>query len=271
MTPTALLSQPLTIPWKHRDLLRSLVRRNIAMRHRGSLLGAGWLLATPLLMLAVYTVIFSQVFQVRWGTENESSIYFALALLCGLTVYNIVSETLSASATIIAQNPNYVTKVVFPLEILPVSTLLTSLTLSLIWFGLLLAGVLFTTQSLPLTALLLPVVLAPLVLMTCGLSWLLASLGVYFRDVSQALVIVLQVLFFLTPIFYNVDMIPDRLRTFIFLNPLTGVVENTRSIILEGELPDWRSVVALGVASVVVFFGGFAWFRATKQGFADVL
>lgn len=268
----SLLTSPVLTTWRHRDLLRQIVRRNVAMRHRGSVLGAAWMFATPLLMLAVYTFVFSVVFKVRWGTgETQPPGAFALTLLCGLAVFNIVSETLSASAAVVSGNVNYVKKVVFPLEILPVSSLLTALVFSLVWFGILVVGIVTVMGIVSPTMLALPLVLLPLLLLTCGLAWFLASLGAYLKDVNQVLAIVLQVLFFLTPIFYSAEMIPEHIRPLIYLSPLTSVVENTRAVLIESRWPDWIGLGVYSVVSVLVFVGGFAWFARTKKGFADVL
>ena len=259
--------------WRHRELITHLVRRNVLLRYQGSALGLVWMFGTPLLMLAVYTFVFSVVFKARWGTGEEQLPpgAFALTLMCGLSVYNIVAETLNASAICITANPNYVKKVVFPLEVLPVAALLTSLFFAAIWFGLLIVGIVAVMHVVSPAMLTLPLLLIPVVLLTCGLAWVVASLGVYIPDVSHALGIILQVLFFLTPIFYSVEMIPERFRQLVYLNPLTYAVESVRGVLIAGQWPDW---IGLGVFTAIaagVFFAGYAWFIRTKKGFADVL
>lgn len=258
--------------WQYRELLSQLIRRNIQMRYNGTILGVFWMFATPLLMLAVYTFVFSVVFKVRWGTEEDTPrTAFALILFCGLSVFNLFSESLTTSSVVITSNQNYVKKVVFPLEILPVSMLLTSMFFMLFWFAILLVGILVFMQTATLTMLAFPLVLLPLVLFTCGASWLLASLGVYFRDLPHALGIVLQILFFMTPIFYSLEMIPERFRTFMYLNPITSVVENVRGVLIYGLWPNWITLGVQTAVGLAAFSLGYAWFMKTKRGFSDVL
>jgi lipopolysaccharide transport system permease protein len=258
-------------PWRHRGLLLQLIAREIAGRYRGSVLGLVWSFFHPLLMLAVYTFIFSVVFQARWGGQGESKVEFALVLFAGLMVYGLFAECLTRAPGLIVGNVNYVKRVVFPLEILPWvalgSALFHMIVSFIVWYAV------FTAffGTLHPTLLLFPVILAPLILLTLGLSWALASLGVYLRDVSQIIGVLVTALMFLTPIFYPIELLPEKFRFWLMLNPLTHIVGWTRDALMWGKAPDWTLFGWFTLASFVVAWLGFAWFQKTRRGFADVL
>jgi len=258
--------------WRQRDLLIQLVRRNIQVRYKGTIIGLVWMIITPLIMLAVYTFIFSVVFKARWGTDfGDSKVAFALIIFCGIAVFNIFSESINGSAGVITGNPNYVKKVVFPLEILPVSLVLSAVFFGLVSLIILLAGVILVMHNFSLTIICLPLIFVPLFLLCCGISWFVASLGVYVRDLPHIIGVVLQVLIFMTPIFYSTEMIPESLRPILALNPLTSIVQTTRSVLIYNRWPDWVSLAIVTLTSLVVFQLGYFWFMKTKRGFADVL
>jgi lipopolysaccharide transport system permease protein len=258
---------------RNRDLLTQMLLRNLASRYRGSILGFVWSFAYPLMMLAVYTFVFGVVFKARWGIEAlaDNRAAYPLIMFCGMSVYNIFSESVSFSTSVIAQNPSYVKKVVFPLEILPLCTVLTSLVFGLAWFALLLLGIFVFLHQAFWTMLLLPLALLPLLFLSAGVSFLMASLGVYLRDMQPLVGIVLQVLIFMTPIFSPVSLVPENLRWVLLLNPLTSIVEHTRMLLLYGQLPDALPFLASLCFSLIVFQLGLAWFAKTKKGFADVM
>jgi lipopolysaccharide transport system permease protein len=258
--------------WAHRDLIRQLTWRNILVRYRGSILGVLWSFLLPLLMLAVYTFVFGVVFKSRWPNPKAASTGgFALTLYCGLVVYALFSETLNAAPQLIVGNPNYVKRVVFPLEILPLCSLGAALFQAFIGvIALLICEVIFT-GGLSATLYWFPIVLLPLLTFTLGLAWFLASLGVYIRDAGQVIGIVLQVLMFLSPIFYSIEQVPPGFQTAMRANPLTVIVESARSTLLWGKSPDWAWLAVTGAASLVVMQLGYVWFMKTRRGFADVL
>lgn len=258
---------------QHRNLLLQLLKRNIAVRYRGSSLGLVWSFAQPLMMLAVYTFVFGVVFKARWGTGsfNDSNAAFPLIMFCGMAVFNIFSESVNNCSTLIVGNPGFVKKVIFPLEILPMAAVLTSLVFGLAWFLLLLLGVGLFLGDLSWTVFLLPVTLVPLLLFTTGIALLVASLGVYLRDVQQIVGIITQILFFMTPIFYPITLVPEKIRWVLQINPLSAMVEQTREMLLYGRTPNWLVCLGLLVLSGIVFQLGLAWFSKTKKGFADVL
>jgi len=258
---------------RNRGLLRQMLIRNIAARYRGSILGFIWSFGHPLMMLAVYTFVFGIVFKARWGIEafDENKAAFPLIMFCGMAVYNVFSESVNTSTTIVVNNQSYVKKVVFPLELLPLCNVFTSLFFGLAWFCLLFFGIVFFLDQLSWTMLLLPLTLFPLLLISAGVSFFVASLGVYLRDMQQLVVIVTQILFFMTPIFYPISLVPENLRWILTMNPLTTIVEQTRTIFLYGELPGLKGYLEILVVALIVFQLGLAWFAKTKKGFADVL
>lgn len=262
----------LQLLFRNRALLKQLVRRNVISKYQGSILGILWNIIHPLMMLCIYTFVFSVVFQSRWGTGvGPSKGSFAIILFCGMTVYSIFADAVNMSAIQITLNPNYVKKVVFPLPLLPFAQVLSSFVQGAVWLALLLAGAVFIYGNISWTMLYLPVVLFPFFLFTLGISYFVASLTVYLRDTPYILGVVLQVLFFVTPIFYPVEAVPERFRGYLQINPLTTIIEETRKVLLYAQTPDWNFFAISLAVGVVVFLLGFAWFNKTQKGFADVL
>lgn len=259
------------------SLVLQLIRRDIAARYRGSVLGVAWSLLTPLLILAVFTLTFGTVFQSRWpqapgaGSAAPSTAEFALILFAGLTVFNVFSEVVNRAPSLVLANANYVKKVVFPLEILPLVAMGSALFNACLSLMVLLGFMLVVFGGIPPTALLLPIVLTPLVLVTLGLAWLLASLGVYLRDIGQILGPVTMALMFLTPIFYPATALPEWVRRWLFLNPLALTIEQARDVLIWGRLPDFAALLLYFIAALVVAGLGLVWFQKTRRGFADVL
>lgn len=257
--------------WRNRSLIHASARREVLGRYRGSAFGLLWSFFNPLFMLAVYTFVFSEVFKARWNAGSDSKTEFALVLFAGLIVFNLFAECISRAPGLIVSNPNYVKKVVFPLEILPFVTLLSSLYHAGISLGVWLAAYcLFFGLPHP-TIFLLPLVLVPLVAFVMGLSWALASLGVFLRDVSQFIGVVVTVLMFMSPIFYPANALPEGYRHLLYLNPLTSTIEMTREVLYWGKVPDVGVLALSWLAASVIAWLGFAWFQKTRKGFADVL
>jgi lipopolysaccharide transport system permease protein len=258
--------------WKCRDLLWQLVRRNIQVRYKGTIMGLVWMVITPLIMLAVYTFVFSVVFKARWGADfGDSKVAFALIMFCGMAVFNIFAESVTGSVGVIVGNPNYVKKVVFPLEILPVSAVVSAFFFGMVSLIILVAGVVLFMHRFSLVIICLPLVFVPLSLLSCGISLFVASLGVYVRDLAHIIGIGIQILFFMTPIFYSVEMVPQSLRAILLLNPLTTIVQMTRHILIYNKWPSWSELAVVTLLSLVIFQLGYVWFMKTKRGFADVL
>ncbi len=255
---------------RNKDLLKGLVGREVVGRYRGSVMGLLWSFFNPILMLAVYTFVFSYVFKARWSGGDGSKTEFALVLFAGLMVFNMFAECCNRAPLLITGNVGYVKKVVFPLEILPIVSLGSSLFHLLVSYivWLLFYGLFVGVP--PVTAALLPLVVLPLVLMTLGFSWILASLGVYLRDVAQVIGVVTLVLMYLSPIFYPVSIMPEQYRPFMNISPLTATVEQARDVLMWGKGLGMSWVISMLVGLGIAWLG-FAWFQKTRRGFADVL
>lgn len=257
---------------KHKSLIIQFSKREILSRYRGSFLGILWSFINPLIMLAVYTFVFSVVFKGKWGqTLSDNKFEFAIILFCGLIAFNIFSETVNRAPSLIIGNVNYVKKVLFPLEILPITILISSLIHALISFIVLLLGLIIFTDTFTWQIILTPILLLPLIFSTIGFSWFLASLGVYIRDVGYTVSLITTLLFFLTPIFYPISAVPDFFQTLMYINPLTFIIENFRNAVIWGTFTDWTGLVITMIGSLLTLQFGFIWFIKTRKGFADVL
>jgi len=258
--------------WCHRNLILALTRRDITGRYRGSLLGILWSFVNPLLMLGVYTFAFGVIFGARWAGGSDSKMEFAIILFAGMLIFNLFSECVNRASSLVVSHPSYVKKVVFPLEVLPPVALGSSLFHMLVSFSvwLMFYAIGFGWPS-P-AVLLLPVVMLPLLLFTIGISWFLASLGVYLRDVGHMVSSLVLMLLFLSAVFYPIESLPERLRTpLMVVNPLVFHVEICRQVMVWGKLPAWSSWSIYLVFGLAVTCLGFAWFQKTRRGFADVL
>lgn len=257
--------------WRNKGLIRNLVHREVVGRYKGSMLGIFWSLATPIFMLLVYTFVFSVVFKARWGGGSDSRTEFALVLFAGLILFNLFSECISRAPGLILANVNYVKKVVFPLEVLPWVSMGSALFHFFVSLGVWLMAHLILYGTPHWHAILLPLVLLPLILFVMGLSWTLASLGVYLRDVGQIIGVIITVLMFLTPIFYPASALPEAYQNLMLLNPLTLPIEMGRDLLYWGRLPKLSSLTIYTCASCAFALLGFAWFQKTRKGFADVV
>lgn len=258
--------------WRNRQLVLQMTKREVVGRYRGSVMGLAWSFFNPLLMLVIYTFVFSFVFKARWGiATDESKTEFAIILFVGLIVHGLFAECVNRAPGLIVSNVNYVKKVVFPLEILPWVALGSALYHMGISLAVLLSAQVVFNQHIPLTAVLLPLVLTPLVLGTMGLGWFVAALGVYLRDVAQVAGMFTTVMLFVSAVFFPITALPERYRFWLHLNPLAVIIEQTRGVLIFGQIPSlasWSAMMALGLTMA---WAGFAWFQKTRKGFADVL
>ncbi|MCX7897489.1 MAG: ABC transporter permease [Rhodocyclaceae bacterium] len=255
------------------SLCKQLLVREIAGRYRGSLLGMGWALLTPLAMLAVYVFVFGVVFQAHWrsdGPAHDGLIEFSLALFAGLVVFNFFAEVMARAPSLIVSQPNFVKKTVFPLEILPLVATLATMFHALIGLVILLVATALAGK-LSFWFLALPLVWAPLALLVLGMAWLLSSLGVFLRDLQLLITPALSALLFLSPVFYAMDRIPEGLRAWAWANPLAVAIESVRALLFGGPLPPAPVLVTHAALACVVAWCGLFWFAKTKKGFADVL
>ncbi len=257
--------------WRNRSLITASIKREIFGRYRGSFLGILWSFFNPLVMLAIYTFVFGTILRARWSVEANSQMEFALVLFAGLITFNVFAETINRAPSLIISNPNYVKRIVFPLEILPVVIVGSSLfhySISLgIWF---LAYMLFYGAP-SMTILYIPLILLPLLIFTLGVSWMLASLGVFLRDVSQFIGLLTTAMMFLSPVFYPASSLPEGYRPLLYLNPLTPAIEFSRDVLYWGKQPDMQSLAFYLTAASLFAWLGFVWFQKTRKGFADVL
>jgi lipopolysaccharide transport system permease protein len=271
LTPSA---GPLSLAaslWKNRSLISQMTKREVIGRYRGSVMGLAWSFFNPILMLAVYTFVFSEIFKSRWVGVDTGKGGFAILLFVGMIVHGLFAECANRAPSLVMSNSNYVKKVVFPLEILPVITLGSALFHSCISLLVLLIAQLLIVGSLSWSALLFPLILVPLILATLGISWLLASLGVYLRDVGHVITVLTTVLLFLSPVLYPVAALPAAYQPWLKLNPLTYIIEESRNVLLFGHLPDWSSLgIAIAVGALIAVVG-FWFFQKTRKGFADVI
>jgi lipopolysaccharide transport system permease protein len=258
--------------WKHRELWWRLTEREVLGRYRGSALGIGWSFITPLAMLAVYTFVFSQVFKARWGgLEQAGPLGFAVNLFAGLIVFNLFSECASRAPTLVLANSSYVKKIVFPLEILGAVAVgsagfhaLTSLVVLAIFE-------LIAIQSLPYTFVWLPLVWVPLILGCLAFTWVIAALGVFVRDIGQLVGIIVNMLMFLSPVFFPASALPLQWQPILILNPLAQVIEQTRKVLIAGEHPQASYLIAGTIFGSLACELSFRLFQKTKRAFADVM
>ena len=255
----------------HISLVYEMSRRDVIGRYKGSILGLLWSLFNPLFMLAVYTFAFGFIFKAKWPGLSNDPFTFALTLFPALLVFNYFSECVSRAPSLITSNPSYVKKVVFPLGSLPLIVSLSAIFHFSIGFFVWCVASFVITGKLYISLVAAPVVIIPLILFSLACSWILASLGVYLRDVQQIIGVITSALIFLSPVFYPIESVPQEYRGFIEGNPLTQYVEMIRDIMVFGNFPlflDWLYAFLL---SAVLACVGYWWFSWTRRGFADVL
>ena len=252
------------------DLLLSLTRRELAARYRGSILGILWALLTPIVMITIFTLIFSGIFKAKFGSSSSQWDY-ALYLFCGLLPWNAFQESLQLSSTTIVSHANLVKRVVFPLETLPVSICLASIINQLFGTLVVVIAIALLRREIHATIVFLPLVLLPQLIATCGISWLVASLGVFVRDIVQGIALVLMAWMYLTPIIYPESLVPESYRGLVNLNPFTPLVRNYRRFLIEGLSPDWWGLAYFMAFAALAFLFGYWWFARTRKNFADVI
>jgi lipopolysaccharide transport system permease protein len=252
------------------ELIKSLARRELVARYKGSVLGLLWAIVTPVVMIGIFTLIFAGVFGARFGVSSSPWDY-AIYLFCGLLPWNMFQETLVLSSSTIVTHANLVKRVVFPLETLPIAQALSGLGNQLFGTVALLVAMIMIRHELHLTTLWLPVVMVPQLIATLGAAWLIASLGVFLRDIAQAISLLLMAWMYLTPILYPESIVPARYRFYVDINPFTALIRSYRRILIEGTSPDWPGLVYFTLFALVCFVFGYWWFARTRKNFADVI
>jgi len=252
------------------DLIWSLTKRELAARYKGSALGILWAILTPVVMIAIFTIIFAGIFKAKFGS-SDSQWDFALYLFCGLLPWNAFQEALTSSSNVVVTRANLVKRVVFPLEALPVAQTLAAILNQLFGTIALLLGMILIRHELHATLVYLPLLLIPQFIATLGGAWLLASLGVFIRDIVQGTTLVLMAWMYLTPIIYPESIVPQAYRRIINLNPFSALIRSYRRIFLEGLPPDWTGLLYFLAFALMAFLLGYWWFARSRKNFADVV
>jgi len=256
--------------WRHRSLVLELTKREFSGRYRGSFGGIVWSFAQPLFLLTVYTIAFGIILKARWGFSGSTADY-ALMLFAGLIVFNAFSECMNKSTTLITDNPNFVKKVVFPLELLPVITVATALIHALIGIAVWFLGYILLFGTPKTTAILFPVILVCFIPVLLGLGWLLSALGVIVKDISQLTGMLNHTLLFLTPIFYSIEAATPLLQSLLMLNPLTFVVEQFRLVLFYGQMPALKGLAMYFALATLFAWASLVLFRRLRPIFADMV
>lgn len=257
---------------RHHYLIGQLVRRDVLLRYRGSLLGIGWSFLYPLLLLSAFTLVFGGVFGGRWGSGigGMKGLELALFIYCGLVVFTPFSEVVTSAPRLLLGNQNFIKKIIFPSEILPMVALLSASVHGMAHLILLLIAALLAGHAHG-SLLLAPVALLPAWLFTLGLAWLFTAAGAYVRDLAHGMPVLVQLLMFLSPVFYPLAAAPGPLRTLHTLNPLAMAMEDLRRTVLMGLPPDWHTWLLMLLVGLVSSVIGYAFFMRCREEFADVL
>jgi lipopolysaccharide transport system permease protein len=267
--PKAFVYPPRAL-WRNRKLIRSMVRRDILARYRGSFGGALWTFLNPLLLMATYAFVFGAVLKTRFGADS-SGMGYVLYFLAGMLPWLPFAEAVGRSPYVILEYRSFVKKLVFPLETLPANLVISGAVTEVFALAIFLAGLLVARGSVPVSVVWLPMLVVPQLLLTAGLCWFLAALGIFLRDLGQIMGFVLTLWFFLTPICYSESVLPDSARKMEALNPMYVLVSGYRSIFLEGQAPDLHRLAILWCVAVAAAVCGHAWFHRLRRSFADVI
>lgn len=257
---------------RNRELISQLTRREVVSRYRGSWAGLAWSFFNPLIMLVIYTFVFTTIFKARWGAGGDASqADFALILFVGIIVHGVLAECILKAPGLVTSNASYVKKVMFPLEILPWPIAGSAMFHAMVSFAVLLLAQAVFGQGVFWTASLFPIVVAPLLVVGMGVMWLIASTAVYVRDLAMITGLLVTALMFLAPVFYPASALPETYRWIILWNPLTFIIEQGRQVLIVGRTPDWTGLGIYLCVAVVFAWLGYMWFQRTRRGFADVL
>lgn len=257
---------------KNKDLIAQFTSREIHGKYKGSILGIFWSLIHPLALLLIYTFVFGMIFGARWPeSKSNSLVEYSVTLFCGIIVFGILQECIGRAPTLITANPNLVKKVIFPLEIMPVSVLMAALFHGGIGLLLLITMNLLVNGVINWTLVFLPIILIPLVFLILGLSWFLSSFGVFLKDMGPIINLFSMVWFFLTPVFYSIKNVPEKLQWLMYLNPMAYIVESFRRTVIWGELPGYKLYIVWMIISFLIMMLGYAFFKLTRKIFADTV
>lgn len=267
----AALAAPLTSVWKNRELFRRVLVRDLQASFRGSVLGFAWVVVIPLVLVALYTFVFGVILKSGWSRAPRSALEVPLIYFCGLMIFVFFMEVVTRSAVVVREYSTYVTKIIFPVDILSVVVVGTALFKFVINLVLLVVFLLIVTGGVPVGILWLPVLMVPLILTAAGISWIFAAIGAYVRDLTLALQAFAPIIMFMSPIFYSIEQVPEQFRPFYYLNPLTYVLEHARNALFFDGPVDLAGYGAYLAASLVMFWVGWGLFGRLRAGFADVV
>ena len=265
------IAQPLSSLAKHLSLVLELAKRDVQGRYRGASFGLLWSLISPFLMLMIYSFAFGSVMRGRWPQIEAGHTNFSIILFAGLIVHGFFAECFNKSVTLITSNPNFVKRVIFPLDVLPWPMVLSALFHVAMNLTVFMVLRFFLDGVVTWTTIFFPFVLLPLVVLVLGVSWFMAAAGVYFRDLSQVTAPISMALLFLSSAMMPIDTVPESYRAVFRFNPLSFIIDQSRDVLLWGRMPDWRGLAGYLLLSCFVFYLGYAWFRVTRKGFADVI
>ena len=266
-----MIEGPFSALGKYRHLTLEVTKREVLGRYRGASFGLLWSLINPFLMLIVYTLAFGYILKSRWPGYSGGTTEFALILYIGLIVHGALAECLIRAPGLVIQNANLVTRVVFPLHVLPWTVVLSAM------FHMLANAVIFLLLSLlvrghvPWTVVLLPLVWAPLVILSVAISEFLAALGAYLRDIGQVMAALATAMLFLSSAIVPVTALPEQYRILFQLNPLTFIIDQSREVAFFGHMPDWKGLLIYLAIAIVATYAAHAVFQKARRGFADVL
>ena len=252
-------------------LLKTLTKADIKQKYQGSVLGILWSLIVPLLMLAIYTFVFSEIFKTKWEIDTSNKFQFALMLFCGLSIYNMFADVLGRSVSLIVSNQNYVKKVVFPLELLPLVITFSALFNCIISFMVLIIANTILGGTLHTSTLFMPLILLPHIVFCAGIAYLISAISVYLRDMASFVSVLIMVFMYLTPVFFSLTAIPEAFRQVMMFNAMTYAIENMRNVIIYGTSVNWGYFGISCAVSIMLFGLGWWVFRRAKDGFADLL
>ncbi len=264
------LTLPMQSIWRNRALIRTLVRRDVLSRYSGSFAGAFWALLNPLLLMLTYFFVFGMVLNSRFGND-PSRAGFALYFLAGMLPWLAFSEAVGRAPTVMVEHRNFIKKLVFPVETLPVNLVAAGLVTETFGVLLFVLALVIIRHSVPVTLLYLPALIVPQILFTAGVCWFLAALGVFVRDLAQVNGFLLTIWFFITPICYPETSLPKAAAALLQKNPVYVLVRGYRAILLEHSAPDWRALGWVTVVGIAAFLVGHAWFYKLRKSFADII